>query len=71
MRPQEAALLKSTIAFDENEVDEGEVMAQAVRSLWLVSPTQKKEDMESHLLNHLVENYAQLNEEEDEAVGNF
>ena len=25
MRPQEAALLKSTIACDENEVDEGEV----------------------------------------------
>lgn len=71
MRLQEAALLKGIITFDENEVDEREAMSQAVRSHWLVSPAQKKEDVETHVLNHLVENYAHMNVEEVEAVGDF
>lgn len=61
MRPRELALLKDTMRIDDREWDEKREMAQAVRSHWPVSVVKKKEDLDSHLLKNLVENYAHLN----------
>ncbi len=43
-------------------------MVQTVRSHWPVSVVRKKEDLESHILTNLVENYAHLNIEETAAT---
>lgn len=64
MRSREVALLKDTMKIDENEWDEKQGMAQAVRSQWPVSVVKKKEDLDSQILTNLVENYAHLNLEE-------
>jgi hypothetical protein len=61
MRPSEIALLKDSMKMDEGEWNEREGMAQAVRSQWPVSVVRKKEDLDSHILANLVENYANLN----------
>ncbi|KAI9705941.1 MAG: hypothetical protein M1836_005347 [Candelina mexicana] len=64
MRPQEVALLKDAVNLDEDEPNEKRVMLQAVRSHWPVSVVKKMDDLDSHLLTNLVENYAHLNMEE-------
>ncbi|KAL6907142.1 hypothetical protein GGI43DRAFT_420896 [Trichoderma evansii] len=64
MRPREVALLKDTMKIDESEWEEKQGMAQAVLSDWPVSVVKKKEDLDSHILANLVENYANLNLEE-------
>lgn len=64
MRPCDVALLKGTMSTDESEWEEKQEMAQAVRSQWPVSVVQKKEDLESHILTNLVENFARLNVEQ-------
>ncbi|KAK1247711.1 hypothetical protein MKX07_000599 [Trichoderma sp. CBMAI-0711] len=64
MRPSEVALLKDTMSLDEREWDERRDMVQAVRSQWPVSVVKKKEDLDSHLLTNLVENYGHLNVED-------
>lgn len=61
MRASEVALLRDTMSFEEDEVDLKQGMSQAVRSQWPVSVVKKKEDLDSHILNNLVENYAHLN----------
>lgn len=48
---------------NEDELGDSPDMAQAVRSHWPVSVVKKKEDVESYILSHLVENYAHLNTE--------
>lgn len=68
MRPREVALLKDTMKIDESEWNEKQGMAQAVISEWPVSIVKKKEDLDSHILTNLVENYANLNFEEDAEV---
>lgn len=70
MRPREIALLKDSMRMDEREWNERQGMAQVVRSHWPVSVVKKKEDLKSHILANLVENYAHLNLGEDsEASG--
>lgn len=64
MRPSEVALLKDTMSLDEREWDERRDMVQAVRSQWPVSVVKKKEDLDSHILTNLVENYGHLNVED-------
>ena len=61
MRPQEAALMRETIDLDEDEGEGKQAMMQAVRSHWPVSVVRRKEDLDSHVLKNLVENYAHLN----------
>lgn len=61
MRPQEAALLTNTMSMDVDETNHRRDMVQAVRSNWPVSVVKKKEDVDGHLLTHLVRNYAHLN----------
>ncbi|KAL6699759.1 hypothetical protein J3F84DRAFT_361663 [Trichoderma pleuroticola] len=63
MRPSELSLLKNSMKIDEGEWDEKSSMVQEVRSSWPVSVVKKKEDLESHILNNLVENYGNLNVE--------
>lgn len=69
MRPPEIALLKDSMKMDEKEWNERQGMAQAVRSHWPVSVVKKKEDLDSHILANLVENYAHLNVEKDPQDG--
>ncbi|KAK8109399.1 C6 transcription factor, partial [Apiospora kogelbergensis] len=73
MRLQEAALLKTTLHFDEAEEDRKSAMVQTVRSHWPVSVVKKKEDLDNHILGNLVESYAHLNidegSEEDSKLG--
>jgi hypothetical protein len=69
MRSPEIALLKDSMKMDKGEWDERKGMAQAVRSHWPVSVVKKKEDLESHILANLVENYAHLNVEKDSQEG--
>lgn len=64
MRPQEIGLLKSSMALDKYETDPEPEMAVAVRSHWPVSVVKKHEDMESHILTNLVENFGRVNVEE-------
>ncbi|KAI3580111.1 hypothetical protein IWW34DRAFT_620935 [Fusarium oxysporum f. sp. albedinis] len=64
MRPQEIGLLKSSMALDKYETDPEPEMAVAVRSHWPVSVVKKHEDMESHILTSLVENFGRVNVEE-------
>ncbi|RKL38961.1 hypothetical protein BFJ72_g7091 [Fusarium proliferatum] len=64
MRPQEIGLLKSSMALDRYEADPEPEMAVAVRSHWPVSVVEKREDMESHILTNLVENFGRVNIEE-------
>ncbi|KAH8127124.1 hypothetical protein LI328DRAFT_141615 [Trichoderma asperelloides] len=64
MRPCDVALLKGTMSTDETEWEEKQEMVQAVRSQWPVSVVRKKEDLDSHILTNLVENYARLNLEQ-------
>ncbi|KAI1016547.1 hypothetical protein LB503_010434 [Fusarium chuoi] len=64
MRPQEIGLLKSSMALDRYEADPAPEMAVAVRSHWPVSVVKKREDMESHILTNLVENFGRVNVEE-------
>ncbi|RBA17838.1 hypothetical protein FPRO05_10856 [Fusarium proliferatum] len=64
MRPQEIGLLKSSMALDRYEADPEPEMAVAVRSHWPVSVVKKREDMESHILTNLVENFGRVNIEE-------
>lgn len=67
MRRPEIALLKDSMKMDETEWNERQGMAQAVRSQWPVSVVRKKEDLDSHILENLVENYVHLNVSEDDA----
>ncbi|KAK7946049.1 uncharacterized protein PG986_010370 [Apiospora aurea] len=64
MRLQEAALLKTSLHFDEGEEERKAGMVQAVRSHWPVSVVKKKEDLDHHILGNLVEEYAHLNVED-------
>ncbi|KAG4269010.1 hypothetical protein FPRO04_12359 [Fusarium proliferatum] len=64
MRPREIGLLKSSMALDRYEADPEPEMAVAVRSHWPVSVVKKREDMESHILTNLVENFGRVNIEE-------
>ncbi|KAF5636194.1 nitrogen assimilation transcription factor nit-4 [Fusarium sp. NRRL 52700] len=64
MRPQEIGLLKYSMALDRYEADPESDMAVAVRSLWPVSIVKKHENMESHILTNLVENFGRVNVEE-------
>ncbi|KAF9771797.1 hypothetical protein IL306_010543 [Fusarium sp. DS 682] len=64
MRPQEIELLKSSMTLDRYEVDPEPEMAVPVRSHWPVSVVKKQEDMESHILTNLVENFGRVNVEE-------
>ena len=64
MRPREIALLKDAMNLDEDEPDERQEMVQAVRSHWPVSVVKNMDDLDSHILTNLVENYANLNVEE-------
>lgn len=61
MRPQEAALLRGIMTLEEESVHETHDMTQPVRSHWPVTIVKKAEDLNSHLLTNLVENYAHLN----------
>ena len=61
MRPSEVALFKGIMNMDEAEEVEKPDMAQTVRSHWPVRVVKKKEDLDSHILTKLVENYAHLN----------
>lgn len=65
MRPQEAALLRNTMTLEEDLVYESQDMAQPVRSHWPVGIVKKVENLNSHLLTNLVENYAHLNISEE------
>lgn len=67
MRAQEVALLKETTDIGDDDDDRAagrQAMAQAVRSHWPVSIVGKGEDVDSYLLNNLVDNYAHLNIED-------
>ncbi|KAK8070395.1 hypothetical protein PG997_010598 [Apiospora hydei] len=64
MRLQEAALLKTSLHFDEGEEERKAGMVQTVRSHWPVSVVKKKEDLDHHILGNLVEEYAHLNVED-------
>ncbi|KAL7913972.1 hypothetical protein GGI35DRAFT_231253 [Trichoderma velutinum] len=63
MRPLELSLLKNSMKIDEGEWDAKSSMVQEVRSSWPVSVVKKKEDLDSHILTNLVENYGNLNVE--------
>jgi hypothetical protein len=69
MRPQESALLKQFADLEEDEDEEKQALKQAVRSHWPVSVVKKKEDLESHILANLVENYAHLSTADDSNRG--
>ncbi|KAM0425507.1 hypothetical protein ACHAPT_009296 [Fusarium lateritium] len=64
MRPQELSLLRSTMSLEEQEAVDEQDMMQPVRSHWPVSVVKKQEDVDAHILKHLVESYATLNVEE-------
>lgn len=64
MRPPEIALFRGIMNIEKDWTDEQPDMAQAVRSHWPVSVVKKKEELDSHILGNLVENYAHLNIEE-------
>ncbi|KAI9656021.1 MAG: hypothetical protein M1821_005082 [Bathelium mastoideum] len=64
MRPRESELLKDAMSPDEQELEEKREMVQAVRSSWPVSVVKKMDDLGSHILTNLVDNYAHLNMEE-------
>ncbi|KAE9579504.1 hypothetical protein CGMCC3_g4725 [Colletotrichum fructicola] len=64
MRPQEVALLRSSMTFDDDQEMEKHDMVQAVRSHWPVSIVKKQEEVDDHILTHLVESYGSLNLEE-------
>ena len=63
MRQQELSILKNTMTFDDEDPTQRQEMEQAVRSHWPVSVIKKKEDVESHILAKLVDEYASLNVE--------
>ncbi|KAK7455397.1 C6 transcription factor [Colletotrichum acutatum] len=65
MRPQEVALLRSSMTFDDNREEEKHGMVQAVRSRWPVTVVSKQEDVSDHILTHLVETYGSLYAEEN------
>ncbi|KAK2755598.1 C6 transcription factor [Colletotrichum kahawae] len=64
MRPQEVALLRSSMTFDDAQEMEKHDMVQAVRSHWPVSIVKKQHEVDDHILTHLVESYGSLNLEE-------
>ena len=64
MRPREVALLKGTMNPDRDEPDENREMVPAVRSHWPVRVVKNMDDLYSHILKNLVENYAHLTMEE-------
>ena len=63
MYPRELAILKDTMKVDDEEIGEKQDMEQAVRSQWPVSVVKRKEDLDSHILKNLVDDYARLNVE--------
>lgn len=65
MRPSEIALCRGVIDMDTYHASTGADMTQAVRSHWPVSLVKKKDDLDSYILNNLVENYAHMNVEEE------
>lgn len=65
MRLQEVALLRSSMTFDDNREEEKHGMVQAVRSRWPVAVVSKQEDVNDHILIHLVETYGSLYAEEN------
>ncbi|KAF3799371.1 Nitrogen assimilation transcription factor nirA [Colletotrichum gloeosporioides] len=64
MRPQEVALLRNSMTFDDEQEMEKHDMVQAVRSNWPVSIVKKQEEVDDHILTNLVESYGSLNVEE-------
>ncbi|KAF5506420.1 Nitrogen assimilation transcription factor nit-4 [Colletotrichum siamense] len=64
MRPQEVVLLRSSMTFDDDQEMEKHDMVQAVRSHWPVSIVKTQEEVDDHILTHLVESYGSLNLEE-------
>ncbi|TDZ32162.1 Nitrogen assimilation transcription factor nirA [Colletotrichum spinosum] len=60
MRPQEVAILRSTMNYDEAREDADHAKMQAVRSHWPVSIVKKQEEVDSHILTNLVESYGSL-----------
>ncbi|KAJ0330169.1 hypothetical protein COL922a_012466, partial [Colletotrichum nupharicola] len=64
MLPQEVALLRSSMTFDDEQEMEKHDMVQAVRSHWPVSIVKKQEEVDEHILTHLVESYGSMNVEE-------
>lgn len=65
MRRPEVALMRDVMDLkNEDKAEEKSDMVQAVRSHWPVSIVKKKEDLNSHILTNLVENYAHLNIDE-------
>ena len=63
--PADLSLLAGSLTSAEELVDDPGEMAQAVRSHWPVSIVKRKEDMDSHDLGNLVNEYAHLNTRED------
>ncbi|KXH40931.1 hypothetical protein CSIM01_08418 [Colletotrichum simmondsii] len=63
MRPQEVALLRSSMAFDDDRGEEKHDMVQAVRSRWPVTIVSKPENVNDHILTELVETYGSLSME--------
>ncbi|TEA17729.1 Nitrogen assimilation transcription factor nirA [Colletotrichum sidae] len=60
MRPQEVAIMRSTMNYDEAREEADHTKMQAVRSHWPVSIVKKQEEVDSHILNNLVESYGSL-----------
>ena len=65
MRPQEIGLLKSSMALEAGDIDQEPELAVAVRSQWPVSVVKKKEDVKSHVLTNLIENFGDMSVEEE------
>jgi hypothetical protein len=63
MYPRDVVIMKASMNYDEQEDDKKQAMVQAVRSHWPVSVVKKKEEIESHILTSLVEEYGSLNVE--------
>lgn len=60
MRPQEVALLRRTLNYDEDKEEADHAKMQAVRSHWPVSIVKKQGEMDSYVLANLVESYGSL-----------
>lgn len=64
MRPPEAGILRSMLNLDKTK-EEKQAPMQAVRSQWPVSIVKEQKDPEADLLKNLVENYANMNVEDE------
>lgn len=60
MRPQEIGLLKRSMALELGDIDQEPELAVAVRSQWPVSVVKKHEDIKSHVLTNLIEDFGDM-----------